>query len=307
MLLLYLGAEWLVKGAAGLGLSFGIRPLVIGLTVIAYGTSAPELVVSLVSAFKGMGDLALGNVAGSNLANLGLILGVTAIIAPVSVDGSLIRREAPVMFAASLVLPLCLLDGVVSRAEGVALLVVAIGFTFFALKGSGGLPPGAMVESDAEAAGAPSGEGVGRLAFIAAAGLSLLVVGGQVFVLGARGVALSLGLSERVVGLTVAAIGTSMPELAASVVAGLRGHSSMAVGNVIGSNIFNVFFVLGAVAVIRPVTGSFAAFRFDLVCLILLSAIGLILVRGARTLRRYEGVFLLAAYLVYLFLLTRGQ
>ena len=129
ILLLYLGAAWLVKGAAGLGRSLGVRPLIIGLTVVAYGTSVPELVVSLVAAGNGMSNLALGNVIGSNLANLVLILGLTAMLAPLAVEGSLIRREAPVMFGTSLLLPLLLLDGVVSRAEGLGLLALAIVFT----------------------------------------------------------------------------------------------------------------------------------------------------------------------------------
>ena len=129
ILLLYLGAEWLIKGAAGLGRSFGIRPLVIGLTVVAYGTSAPEFVVGVVAGAKGMNNLVLGNVIGSNLANLGLVLGMTAMLAPLAVDGSLIRREAPVMFVTSLLIPILLLDGVVSRAEGLILLLIAAIFT----------------------------------------------------------------------------------------------------------------------------------------------------------------------------------
>jgi cation:H+ antiporter len=164
-----------------------------------------------------------------------------------------------------------------------------------------------LIEADAEAAGAPAGTGRMRLAFIAIVGLILLVLGGQAFVNGATNVALALGLSQRVVGLTIAAIGTSTPELAASIVAGLRGHSSIAVGNVIGSNIFNVLFVLGGVGAIRPVTAALDVFLFDLCALVLLSLVGLVLVRGARILRRSEGVFLTAFYVGYLYLLVRGR
>jgi cation:H+ antiporter len=307
LLLLYLGAEWLVKGAAGLGHAFGVRPLVIGLTVVAYGTSAPELVVSLMAALKGMGGLALGNVIGSNLANLGLILGLTAIIAPVAVEGSLIRREAPVMLASSVVLPLCMLDGVVSRIEGGALMLGAVAFTYFTLRSPVPAPNDSLIEADAEAAGAPAGKGRLRLTAIAAIGLILLLIGGQAFVTGATGLAVALGLSERVVGLTIAAIGTSTPELAASIVAALRGHSSIAVGNVIGSNIFNVAFVLGGVATVRPISGPIDAFASDLVWLLLLSAVGLVMVRGARILRRWEGALLLLAYIAYLVVLLRAR
>ena len=307
ILLLYLGAEWLVKGAAGLGRSLGVRPLIIGLTVVAYGTSVPELVVSLVAAGNGMSNLALGNVIGSNLANLGLILGLTAMLAPLGVEGSLIRREAPVMFGTSLLLPLLLLDGVVSRAEGLGLLALAIVFTWLTARtATGGSKESGVIEADAEAAGAPPGTGVLRLAAIAALGLLLLVLGGQAFVNGAGGLALALGISQRVVGLTVAAIGTSTPELAASIVAALRGHSSIAVGNVIGSNIFNVLFVLGGVATVGPVTGSLGDFGGDLVWLALFSALGLVLVRTSRTIRRGEGALLVTCYAVYLVRLAAG-
>jgi cation:H+ antiporter len=310
-LLLYLGAEWLIKGAAGLGRSFGVPPLVIGLTVVAYGTSAPEFVVSLVAAFRGMGSLALGNVIGSNLANLGLILGFTTVVAPLAVDGVLIRREGPVMFFASLLIPLVLLDGIVSRYEGLLLGLFALVFTYVTGRRSmrdpkkSSVPAEGLAEADAEAAGAPPGADRFRLAGIALSGLILLIVGGQVFVNGASGLAIALGLSQRIVGLTVAAVGTSTPELAASIIAALRGHPSIAVGNVIGSNIFNVLFVLGGVAAVRPISGSIRAFSFDLACLIAVTLIGLLLVRSARFIRRAEGAFLILCYGAYLSLVIR--
>jgi cation:H+ antiporter len=306
VLLLYLGAEWLIKGAAGLGRSFGVRPIVIGLTVVAYGTSAPEFVVSVVAASQGMSNLALGNVIGSNLANLGLILGLTAMIAPLTVEGALIRREAPVMLAASLAIPFLLNDGLVSRAEGFALVSFAALFTWAVGRSSvrvrGRLPDGvkSVAEADAEIAGAPPGTTRLRLLSIAVTGLILLIVGGQVFVAGAAGLARAFGVSERVIGLTVAAIGTSTPELAASIVAALRGHSSIAVGNVIGSNIFNVLFVLGGAAAIRPIAGALSPFALDLACLALLSALGLAVVRGPRLIRRWEGAVLVSCYSAYL-------
>jgi cation:H+ antiporter len=307
ILLLYLGAEWLVKGAAGLGRSFGIRPLVIGLTIVAAGTSAPELVVSTIAALNGMGSLALGNVIGSNLANLGLILGITSLVAPLAVEGTLIRREAPFMIATSAALPLLLLDGVVARWEGLVLLALAAVSSWFTIRTAGpAAADPAIPESDAEEAGAPPGAGRPRLAAIALAGLLLLVLGGQVFVHGAGGLARSFGITDRVIGLTVAAIGTSTPELAASIVAVLRGHPSIAVGNVIGSNIFNVLFVLGGAASIRPVTGSLDSFGFDLIWLGLLSLLGLLLVRGSRLIRRSEGIVLIGCYATYLFFLVRG-
>ncbi len=301
ILLLYLGAEWLVKGAAGLGRAMRVRPLIIGLTVVAYGTSMPEFVVSTAATLRGSTGLALGNVVGSNIANFGLILGTTAFIRPLMVEGGLIRRELPLILLTSLALPILLADSVVSRLEGGLLLAGAAGFTWLAARSA--LPARtemAAMETDAEAAGAPSGGGLRRLALIAAAGLALLAVGGEAFVSGASGLAIRFGISERVVGLTVAAVGTSAPELAASIVAALRGHASIAVGNVLGSNIFNILFVLGAVAAIHPIAGSLAAFGFDLAVMAAISLIVCLLLRRPRLLRRWEGVLLLGLYFAYL-------
>jgi Ca2+/Na+ antiporter len=206
------------------------------------------------------------------------------------------------MFLTSLLIPLVLMDGVVSRHEGFLLVCVAVVFTYIASRRSiqkrkdTSLPPPGLVETDAEAAGAPPRASRIRLAGIALVGLILLIVGGQVFVNGASGLALAFGLSQRVVGLTVAAVGTSTPELAASIIAALRGHPSIAVGNVIGSNIFNAVSVLGGVAAIRPVNGSISAFGLDLVCLVVISAIALILVRSTRLIRRAEGALLILCY-----------
>jgi cation:H+ antiporter len=305
LLLLYLGAEWLVKGAAGLGRAFRVRPLVIGLTVVAYGTSMPELVVSTVAAVQGMSAIALGNVIGSNIANLGLILGVTATLAPLSVEGSLIRRELPVMFGVALLLPVLMLDGVVSRIDAAILLGGAVAFTYCTARSVLPVPgAAAAIEADAEAAGAPAGTGKGRLALIALLGLALLLIGGQAFITGATGIATAMGISQRVIGLTIAAVGTSAPELAASIVAATRGHGSIAIGNVIGSNIFNVFFVLGGVAAIEPVAAELPAFQFDLAMMTGISAVSLVFLRGHRTMVRVEGLLLLSAYFGYLAAVT---
>ncbi len=306
VLLLYLGAEWLVKGAAGLGRAYGMSPLVIGLTIVAYGTSMPELVVSTAAAQKGMSDIALGNVVGSNIANLGLILGTTALIRPLLIEGSIIRQELPVMLVTSLLVPVLLAAGGIPRPIGALLLLGAVGYTVLAARST--LWPktgGRTLEADAEAAGAPGGSGKPRLAVIALVGLILLVVGGQAFVSGASGVALAFGLSQRVVGLTIAAIGTSTPELAASIVAALRGHPSIAVGNAIGSNIFNVLFVLGGTALVHPIRASMAVFGFDAAVLIAISILATFFLRRMRRMPQWEGALLLASYATYLTLLIR--
>lgn len=299
-LILYLGAEWLVKGSAGLAHSFGIKPLIIGLTVVAYGTSAPELAVSTAAILEDSSAIVLGNIIGSNIANIGLILGITALIAPPAVDSRLIRREIPVLLLSSAAVPLCLLDGTVSFFEGLLLTGVAVLFTVYTL----------FVASDSDGESLvtelPKGESRARLAMLTVIGLALLVGGGKLFVDGAKGMALALGMSERLVGLTVVAVGTSLPELAASVVAALRGYSSLAIGNVVGSNIFNVFLILGVVSTIGPVSGQLGALQVDLYFLGGVTVVGMILMRGQRRISRAEGIVLLVGYVAFVVMASLG-
>ncbi len=306
---LYAGAEWLVKGAAGLARSFGVKPLVIGLTVIAYGTSAPELAVSSAAIINGSSAIVLGNVIGSCIANIGLILGVTALIAPPPVDSRLIKREVPVLVLSVAVIPLLLLDGVIVRWEAALLLAGAVGFTAITLMGTaGGSDERVLHAAEAEVSaehGAAAGTRL-RLGAITFVGLALLVGGGEIFIRGARGVALALGMSERLVGLTIVAVGTSLPELAASLVAALRGHSALAIGNVIGSNIFNVFLILGVAGLIAPVQGSLLGMRLDLGALIALTVVAVLSLRGARRISRVEGALLVIAYASFVVLAVMG-
>jgi cation:H+ antiporter len=309
-LVLYLGAEWLVKGAAGLARAFGLRPLVIGLTVVAFGTSAPELTVGVAAAIDGRGAIALGNSVGSNIANLGLILGMTALIAPPRVDGGLIRREIPVLVLSTALVPLVMLDGRLGRIEGGALVAGAIVYTWWMIRSTPapaavGAPAEAM-EGAAEAAGAPPGGGRARLGLIALAGLVLLVGGGKLFVDAAVDIARAAGLSDRVVGLTIVAVGTSLPELAASLVAALRGHGDIAVGNVLGSNIFNVAVILGGAALVRPLEGGLEAMRLDLGFLAGMTLLAAISMRAARQMPRLEGVVFVLAYVAFLIALLIG-
>lgn len=306
LLLLYIGAEWLVKGAAGMGRSFGVRPLVVGLTVVAYGTAAPELVVSGVAAFEGRSAIALANVIGSNISNIGLVLGLSAVIAPMQVEGGLISKELPVLIGTTMLIPVLLVTGGVTRPEAAVLLLGAAGFTFLTARVSprelGATP--ALLEADAEAAGAPPGRGRLRLLLIATAGLGILLAGGQVFVQGAVTAARALGLSDRIIGLTIVAIGTSVPELAASIVAAMRGHSAIAIGNVIGSNIFNVVFVLAGAALVSPITASLTVFAIDVAVLSVFAIAAAVMTRRKRIISRLEGLALLAAYAAYLLSLT---
>jgi len=301
-LVLYLGAEWLVKGAAGLARAYGVKPLVIGLTVVAYGTSAPELAVSASAILDGKSDIVLGNVIGSCIANMGLILGLTALIAPPHVDGRLIRREVPVLLGSALVVPLILWSGEIEWWEGAIMFVASVIFTIWTLsvEASTNAPMPADLEHAAEAGGAPKGDGKGRLFAITAVGMGLLIGGGEVFVDGAVGIARSAGMSERVVGLTIVAMGTSLPELAACVVAAARGHSGLAVGNIIGSNIFNILLILGIVPMIRPVVGSLDTLHLDVYFLIGVTLLGAFTMRGDRKVGRFEGSLLALAYLVFI-------
>ena len=305
-LLLYFGAEWFVGGASALALALRVPQLMVGLTVVAYGTSAPEVIVGVQSAATGHGDVALGNVIGSNVANIGLILGIAALIAPPRVDGQLRRRELPVLLASAALLPLLLLDGEVSWWEGVGLLVVAIAYTAWMIRAArsasalAAAAAGVTTAAEAaDAAGAPKPGGRLRAATIAAVGLAILLVGGHLFVGGAVSVARALGLSDRLVGLTIVAIGTSLPELVTSVIAASRGHSDIAVGNVIGSNIFNSFLCLGTAALAGTVAAPLTALSVDMVCLLVMTALAAVFIRNDRVITRREGAIALALYVLF--------
>lgn len=302
--LLYFGAEWLVGGASGLARRFGLPQLLIGLTVVAYGTSAPEIVVSVEASLSGSGAITLGNVVGSNIANLGLILGITALVHPPRVDREVARREVPVLLAATATIPLVLYDGVVSRFEGALLTLAAATYTVVMVRqarGSSTAEAGARaMESAADEAGAPAPRGTPRLALTTLAGLVFLVVGGSLFVNGASGLARVLGLSERLIGLTIVAVGTSLPELATSVIAARRGHSDIAVGNVVGSNIFNALLCLGIGALVAPITVTLRSMAVDLAVLAAFTVVAGLLLRRASVVSRRVGALFVMGYVAFL-------
>ena len=307
--LLYFGAEWLVGGASGLARGLGVPQLLIGLTVVAYGTSAPEVVVGVKASLDGAGGIALGNVVGSNIANLGLILGLTTLLRPAQVDGALIRREVPVMLSATLAVPVMLIDGVVTRVEGAALVLAALGYSVWMVtstrrsmraEAAHAAHDVGEMEKAADLAGAPTPQGKGRLALTAFAGLAFLVLGGSLFVDGASGLARGWGMSERIIGLTIVAVGTSLPELATSLIAAWRGHSDISVGNVVGSNIFNALLCLGAAALLAPIEAPLESVRFDLSVMVALTVFGAVAMRRARVIGRVEGGLLLAGYVGFL-------
>ena len=297
LLAAFLGAELFVRSSASLAARLGIPPVVIGLTVVAWGTSAPELVVSLRAATAGDGAIALGNVVGSNIFNVGFILGLAAIVHPLKVALRLVRFDAP--FLVGVTLLFCLLYGrtPLSRAGGAALLAVFAAHVWLTLREARReRPPGVEEAFRRET---PSGSAPVWLAAIGlVAGLALLVYGGQVLVRQAVVLARETGISERVIALTIVAAGTSSPELLTSVVAAWHRHADMAVGNIIGSNIFNLAAILGLSAVIDPIAAG-GLQPLDLVVLTVSALVLLPLMRTGLIIRRWEGVVLLTGFAVY--------
>lgn len=308
--LLYFGAEWLVGGSSGLARALGVPQLLIGLTVVAYGTSAPEVVVGVKASLAGSGGIALGNVIGSNIANLGLILGLTTLLKPARVDGALSRREVPVLVLATLAIPSVLFNGEVSRVEGGGLVVAAVAYSGWMVTSARRSMKRAVAGADemqtaADLAGAPAPGSRLRMGITAIAGLAFLVIGGSLFVDGAVGLATSFGISQRIIGLTIVAVGTSLPELATSLIAAFRGHSDIAVGNVVGSNIFNALLCLGAAALIAPVQAPFASVQLDVAAMVVLTLVGAVSMSRARVITRLEGALLVIGYIVFLIALSR--
>lgn len=298
--LLYFGGEALVRGAAGLALKVGLTPLAVGLTVVAFGTSCPELAVSMNAALEGKGDVSMGNVVGSNIANVGLILALTAIIKPITVHLQLLRFDLPLLAAVTVGFVLTVLDRSLGRLEGgflVAGLIVYIVVVLRLARKEGKAVQAQFAAEFSTELPADQGKLWVQISMIVV-GLVMLVFGGRFFVDGAVELAKGLDIPEAVIGLTVVAIGTSLPELSASIVAAARGHSDIAVGNVVGSNLFNILSIMGITGLVKPITfpGIEGA---DLVAMLLVS-IGLfpLLFTGSR-LSRFEGVILLAAYIAY--------
>lgn len=304
---LYFGAEWLVGGAAGLARSFGIRQLIIGLTVVAYGTSSPELVVGISAGLRDQGAIALGNVIGSNIANLGLILAVSALIRAPRVDRQIVVREVPVLFIATAAVPLVLIDGRVSTFESISLLVFAVGYTavmIWTSRRGSATTADAVANDAAEATGIERPRSRKRMAALTLVGLALLIGGGHLLVSGASGIAKVAGLSDQIIGLTIVAIGTSLPELATSVIAAIRGHGDIAVGNVVGSNIFNIVLILGASGLAGAIKTPISELVIELIALGAMTLIAAVAMATRRTVGRVEALVMLLGYVVFLSLLA---
>ncbi len=296
--LLAVGGEALVRGSSTLGMRVGLSPVIVGLTIVAFGTSAPELAVSLQAALAGSDELAVGNVIGSNIANIGLILGLAALLRPGPLSSKLVRRDVPIMIAASLLVGAMLLDGRISRPEGAVLVLGILAYMTYSVRHS--RRERHRVQKESREALDDRAPGLATCVLATVLGIVALVVGGKLFVIGAAGIAHVLGVSEAVIGLTIVALGTSLPELATTVVASMRGHADIAAANVVGSNIFNLLSILGITAVIHPLARGGIG-PIDVGIMIGLGALPLpfMLYRGG--LARWEGAGLLLCYAAYVF------
>lgn len=306
LVLLYFGAEFLVAGASTVALRLGITPLVIGLTVVAFGTSAPELLVCLMAAFKGTDDISVGNIIGSNIANIALILGCASLLRPLEVHVQAVRREFPVMVVASIMMVLVAFDGTITRVEGGILavsMVFYLLFAFFSAQKGGEVDIEGLDELEETDTEAPAYGDIARIV----GGILGLAGGAYLMVESATVIAKAIGIPELVIGITVVAFGTSLPELATSLVAAYRNESDISVGNVIGSNIFNIFLVLGLSAIVVPITVGQAAIDIDL-WIMLGVAIGIWpILRTGHRVSRLEGILMLVfyfGYVAYLFMRT---
>ena len=307
--LLYFGAEWLVKGSSTLARSLGVTPLVIGLTIVAFGTSAPELVVSVISSLDGKSMIAVGNVVGSNICNITLILGIAALFNPVTSDPSVIRRDIPLMLCVSFILMVFSLNSVIGRIEGVALfagVILYTGFNYYAAKHNNGsvaipqIPKTSFVDKTEMLRPVSRGEQI----LLVLIGIAGVVAGADLVVDSAVKIMTVLGVSERVIGLTVVAFGTSLPELATSVVAAIRKEMDISIGNLVGSNVFNILSVIGVAAMIRPIPipGGFvqSGLIVDYAVMMVTSFLPWLLMRHTNMITRRGGGLLLFCYIAYL-------
>jgi cation:H+ antiporter len=303
LIVLIIGAELLVRGSSRLAAAFGVSPLIIGLTIVALGTASPEIAVSLQAAVSGQGDITIGNVIGSNIFNILFVLGVSAMLTRILIAEQLIRLDAPIMIGISVLTYLLVLDRHLSRLDGAILIAGMLAYTVFSLRQSRKESKGVQEDYAQEYAKkeAPTLLNILKNLVFIAAGLGLLVLGARWLVDSATSIAVSLGVSELAIGLTIVAAGTSLPEVATSVIAAIRGESDIAVGNAVGSNIYNLLGVLGIAGLLSPGGINIAenAFRFDLPVMIFVAVVTLPIFYIDNRISRLEGGVLFSYYILY--------
>lgn len=315
LLLLIAGGNYLVKGGVAVAKRFKVPTLIIGMTIVAFGTSSPEFIVSLQSALQGHPEMSIGNVVGSNIANIGLILGVTALILPMSVNRTSVKIDVPFLILCSLLFYILAEDSVISRGEGLIFITLLILFTLLSIYK--GKKENAVEEPAKEETKKEKELNMISALIMIVASCAALTFGANLLIDSAVSIAKSFGVSERIISVTLVAFGTSVPELATSIMAAIRKENDIAIGNVVGSNIFNILFVIGASALITPIENfDFAAFSFDFYWMIIFAAIlALTVIPFERIMKkmkdekvysiltRFEGFFMIAAYIVYVYLL----
>lgn len=299
--LLTLGGEALIRGALGLAVRLAVSPLLMGLVIVGFGTSMPELVVSVDAVRSGQPDIAIGNVVGSNIGNILLVLGLCAVITPLTVTALSLRRDALSVIAASLLFMMLTYNGLLSRLDAVILLAILLVYLFWAYwsERSEATPSAAVYKAEADTVeNVPKSAAWSITAVVI--GLLLMIAGSQVLLKGAVGMAQSFGVSEAVIGLTLVAVGTSLPELSISVIAAIRGHADVAVGNILGSNIFNLLAILGVSALVQPMKLADRVLAFDQWVMLGAAVLLVIFLWSGRRLNRLEGGLLLVGYIAYI-------
>jgi len=304
ILLLTVGGEILIRGALSASNRMGISPLLIGLVVVGFGTSSPELAVSVEAALSSSPDISVGNVVGSNIGNVLLILGICAIISPIAVKPSALTRDGAVVVGSTLVFMIMIAGGVLGRAEAVILIILLAVYLYWAYRSEKNTPdsPAAEVHTAEAEEIEKKPAGITGIVISLVGGLILLIGGSNILLKGAIGIAETFNISEAVIGLTLVAVGTSLPELSISVLAAIRKHNDVAIGNILGSNIFNVLGILGVSAMIQPLTVNPRILLFDQWVLIGLSILILLFLYTGRKLTRTEGGILLMGYIAYVIL-----
>lgn len=299
--LLIKGADYFVKGASQIAENLQVSPLLVGLTIVAFGTSSPEATVSITAALEDNAGVALGNVVGSNIFNITFVIGLTALIAPLKVETETIRKEIPFTLLAGIALLILMSDAVlqtastniITRSDGFVLLLFFAVFLYYIFEVARRDRSAQTVQETTE------GKVWGKYIFLTILGLAAIIFGGDLVVGSASEIAVSFGMSTTLVGLTIVAVGTSLPELITSVTAALKKEGGIAIGNIIGSNIFNIFFVLGAASAVSPLAVDSKVF-FDIILMIILTVVLLVFSRTSYTIGRKEGVTLAAAYILYM-------
>ena len=300
LLILYFGADWLVKGASRLAITLNVQPVIVGLTVVAFGTSLPEFVVSFIGAMRELPDIALGNIVGSNIVNIGFIIGLSAIIFPLSVYMKLLKFEVPFMIFAAFLLFIFSINGTVSRMDSILFAVIFSGYIAYTIRAAKKETPDVAGEYREFLRVRDS---IKKDIVLIIAGLAVLIAGAEILLISAVSIARAMGISELIIGMTIVAVGTSLPELATSAVAAFKREADISIGNIVGSNIFNILFILGVTGIIRPVSVHPEAWRLHMPVMIFFSLLLFIFMKTGNVISRAEGAVMVLLYISYIMII----